>query len=132
VIRAKHICNPKVLRLSLHRVDTSILQHALIGYQAERIKIDQKIAEIEALLNGKQKSSANKRPLRKRRRLSAAARARIATAQKERWAKFRKQESEAPATKQVRKRVASPEVRKKRIAALAKARAAKAAKKAAA
>jgi len=112
-------------------MDTSILQHALIGYQAERAKIDEKIAEIEALLNGKQKSSTNKRPLRKRKALSAAARARIAAAQKERWAKFRKQESKAAATKQVRKKAVSPEVRKKRIAALAKARAAKAAKKAA-
>ena len=33
-------------------MDTSTLQMALIGYQAERYKIKEKIAEIRAQLNG--------------------------------------------------------------------------------
>jgi hypothetical protein len=60
--------------------------------------------------------------------MSAAARRHIIEAQKKRWAEFRKQE--AAKAKPNRKPV-SGEVMKKRLAALAKARSARAAKRAA-
>jgi hypothetical protein len=70
-------------------IDTSLLRMALIGYEAERENIEQKIAEIQALLNGRphRATTAVAPP---RRRMSAAAKKRIAAAQKKRWAAYRK------------------------------------------
>ena len=83
-------------------VDTSLLQAALIGYEAERQKIQEKIAEIQRQLNGRGRgrragasapdSPASNRP---RRTMSAAARKRIAAAQKARWAAYRKKQNAA-------------------------------------
>lgn len=78
--------------------DVSVLEMALVGYQIERQKIDDKIKEIQAQLKG-QKSSAPSvaaapasAPAKKRRTLSPAARKRIALAQKKRWAEHRKKQ----------------------------------------
>ena len=73
--------------------DLTTLQMALVGYQMERQKIDDRIREIQAKLKGKHvvlpSASAEKRPAVKR-VLSADARRRIAAAQKKRWAEHRK------------------------------------------
>jgi hypothetical protein len=67
---------------------------ALVGYQVERQKIDDKIRQIQGQLGGKQGPAATagaaKKAGRKKRVLSAAARARIAAAQRKRWAEHRK------------------------------------------
>jgi hypothetical protein len=74
-----------------------MLQMALIGYQHERQRIDEKINEIEARLKGKSSAPAAEpaakaaKPGRVKRVLSAAARKRIGAAQKKRWAEHRKQ-----------------------------------------
>ncbi|MSV27950.1 MAG: hypothetical protein EXQ52_04285 [Bryobacterales bacterium] len=72
---------------------------ALIGYEREKEKIDSKIAEIRAMLGGTkaaarsdQKGSAA--PARKKRVLSEAARKRISTAQKKRWAEHKRSKGE--------------------------------------
>ncbi len=72
--------------------DLTILRMALIGYQAEKRKIETKIAEIEAQLKGTHISAAAPAgtPGKQKRVLSAAARARIAAAQRKRWAEHRK------------------------------------------
>jgi len=74
--------------------DLTTLQMALVGYQMERQKIDDQIRRIEAQLKGKRVplSSAAAAPAKPaaRRVLSVAARARIAAAQKKRWAEHRK------------------------------------------
>lgn len=75
--------------------DQTTLQMALVGYQLERQRIEEKITEIQAQLGqgrgrlaagraAKQESAPRKRVL------SAAARRRIAAAQKKRWAEHRK------------------------------------------
>jgi hypothetical protein len=73
--------------------DLTTLQMALVGYQLERQKIDDRIREIQAKLKGKHvampSTSAEKKPAVKR-VLSAEARKRIAAAQKKRWAEHRK------------------------------------------
>lgn len=73
--------------------DLTTLQMALVGYQIERDKIEEKIREIQSQLRGKRipmpSGTAARRPATKR-VLSAAARARIAAAQKKRWAEHRK------------------------------------------
>ena len=116
------------------QIDGSILEMALVGYQAERGKIEEKMAEIRQRL-GKGPAAtaapATTGEAAPKRNISVAARKRIAAAQKKRWREFhaRQQESAKPkAVKQARKTV-SPDVTQKRLAALAKARAAKAAKK---
>lgn len=70
-----------------------MLQMALIGYQHQKQKIDEKIHEIEARLKGKSSAAATAagKPAKVKRVLSAAARKRIGAAQKKRWAEHRKQ-----------------------------------------
>jgi hypothetical protein len=73
--------------------DTTTLQMALVGYQIEKEKIEEKIRELSSLLKGKRiappPSAENKIPGVKR-ELSAAARKRISIAQRKRWAEHRK------------------------------------------
>jgi hypothetical protein len=79
--------------------ELTTLQMALIGYQVERQKIDDKIGQIQAQLGGKlapaRSTGAAKSAGRPKRVLSAAARARIAAAQKKRWAEHRKRQAAA-------------------------------------
>jgi hypothetical protein len=75
--------------------DLTTLQMALVGYQIEKQKIDDKIKEIEAQLKSKRgpassASVATKKAAGNRRVLSPAARRRIAAAQKKRWAEHRR------------------------------------------
>jgi hypothetical protein len=76
---------------------TQLLQMALIGYAAERQKITQKIAEIQAQLNGRSRRAgtpvAPAPATRKRRPMSTSVRRRIAAAQKKRWAAYRRQKA---------------------------------------
>ncbi len=76
------------------------LQMALVGYQIERQKIEDKIKSIEAQLGGRKapQAAANGNAAdRPKRVLSAAARRRIAAAQKKRWAEHRKRLAAAKA-----------------------------------
>lgn len=68
---------------------------ALVGYEIERQKIDDKIRELRSQLKGKRINSpagagleTNHSPVK--RVLSAAARRRIAAAQRKRWAEHRR------------------------------------------
>jgi hypothetical protein len=70
-------------------IDTSLLRMALIGYEAEREKIEQKIAEIQARLKGHTPRSTPP-VVKARRKMSAAAKKRIAAAQRKRWAEYHK------------------------------------------
>lgn len=77
--------------------DLSTLQMALIGYQIERQKIDEKIREIQSRLGGRRTSigavgspGAGASKTGVKRVLSPEARKRIAAAQKKRWAEHRK------------------------------------------
>ncbi len=95
--------------------DTAMLSMALVGYEAEKKKIEQKIAELKGHIGGRSVSPLGKvakrvgRPRkdaqvesamapveqRQRKPLSSAARKRIAIAQKKRWAEHRKREAAA-------------------------------------
>jgi hypothetical protein len=79
--------------------DLTILQMALIGYQVERQKIDDKIGQIQTQLGGKRapapSAKAAKNAKRPKRVLSASARARISAAQKKRWAEHRRRQAAA-------------------------------------
>ena len=79
--------------------DPATLRMALVGYELEKQKVEEKIREIRAKL-GSGKASAGtalSEPVsagvpRRRRRLSASARKRIAEAQRKRWAEHRKKQ----------------------------------------
>ena len=79
--------------------DTSMLAMALVGYELEKKRIEDKIREIRAQIGGRKPgrpaASAPENGEPKRRRLSAAARKRIAAAQKKRWAEHRKTVAQA-------------------------------------
>ena len=77
------------------QIDKSILEAALAGLEAQKQKIDDQIAEVRRFIGGGIKRVAGPvAPVtgRKMRTMSAAAREAIATAQKKRWANFRKQQ----------------------------------------
>jgi len=70
-----------------------MLAMALVGYEVEKKKIEEKIRELRSTLAGKAagtQSPAADSEAPKRRKLSAAARKRISLAQKKRWAAQRK------------------------------------------
>jgi hypothetical protein len=70
--------------------DHALLEAALIGYQHQLDQIESKMAELRSQLGGKSPAAAAKTaavPGRKR-QMSAAARKRIAAAQKKRWAEY--------------------------------------------
>ena len=69
--------------------DLTILRMALVGYEAQREQIAQKIAGIQKQLrrtSAVRSTGGATKPIRK---MSAAARKRIAAAQKKRWAEWR-------------------------------------------
>jgi hypothetical protein len=72
---------------------------ALVGYQIERQRIDDKIRELQTQLGGQRgparPAAAENSTPSGRRPLSAAARKRISAAQKKRWAEHRKRLAQA-------------------------------------
>jgi hypothetical protein len=83
-------------------LDRSMLAMALVGYEIEKSKIEERIRGIRAQIGGK---GTGKTPIGgapeeegapvKRRKFSAAARKRMAAAQKKRWAEARKKQAGA-------------------------------------
>jgi hypothetical protein len=75
--------------------DQGTLQMALVGYEVEKERIENKIREIQAQLGtgksaGVAPAASKGEAAPKKRVLSAAARKRIAAAQRKRWAEHRK------------------------------------------
>jgi len=70
---------------------------ALVGYQVEKERIEEKIREIQGRLKGKAAPApaTAAKPAGVKRVLSPAARKRIAAAQKKRWAEHRKRLAQA-------------------------------------
>jgi hypothetical protein len=73
---------------------TDILQHALIGYRAQRQEIDTRIADLQRRLGIRAVSAENgagavRKSVKSKPRISKAGRRRIAAAMKERWRKAR-------------------------------------------
>ena len=107
---------------------TETITAAIDGYQFQKSQIDAKVAELRALLaGGSTQTAATPEPAkRKQRKMSAAGRKAISDATKKRWAAFHKAEKPAPAKKKM-----SPARKAALVASLAKARAARAAKRSA-
>jgi hypothetical protein len=112
------------------KLTSEIITAAIAGFEAQKAQIEVQIAELRALLTGDsgEADSAPAAPRRGRRKMSAAARKRIGDAQRKRWAESKKQS--VPPAKALPKTKLSPARKAALIANLAKARAARAAKRA--
>jgi len=107
------------------KLTDEIVRAAIDGFTVQKAHLNQRIAELRAMLNGgpAQPVAAAEPAPRKGRKMSAAARRRIAAAQRARWAKIRgESKPAAPArTKAAKpKRKISPEGVKRIIAATKK------------
>src|ERR1039458_5884830 len=82
------------------KLTPEIISAAIDGYEAHKVCIDSKIAELKALLpGGSIETATTPEAPSKKRKISAAARRRMALGQKARWAKIRgESETPAPAT----------------------------------
>lgn len=80
-------------RITKSMEESAFLTAALEGLEMQKVRLEAQIATVRAMLGGKKvkEPEAAAAPA-KRRKLSAAARKRIAVAQKRRWAEFRKQQ----------------------------------------
>jgi hypothetical protein len=120
------------------QIDNSVLEMALVGYNARRNEVVQKMAAIERQSGVRRKGAsaprvATKTPTadaRPKRTMTAAGKRAVRAAQKKRWAAFHaKADAKKPAKNP--KKTMSPAVKASLVANLAKARAAKAKKRAA-
>jgi hypothetical protein len=123
-------------RQAKSKVDSTILEMAIVGYQSEIEKISAKIADIKTQLGqhgpGRPKATAtgtDHTGPQKRRTISKAGRARIAAAQRARWAAQKRQQAQPSQPAKPKKRKLSAaglkairEATKKRWAAYRKAR----------
>ena len=102
--------------------NAEIIQAAIEGLQTRKQHIDARIAELRGMLNGSKSEPASADGSKGRRTMSAAARKRIAEAQRKRWAAVKKgvvPKAVAPAPKKA-KRHLSPEGRRRIIEATKK------------
>jgi hypothetical protein len=80
------------------KLDNDMLTAAIEGLQAHKKRIDEQIAEVRQRMTGvRAEPAATPEPGRKRRKVSAAGRKRMAEAQRKRW-EARKQSGAAPKT----------------------------------
>ena len=110
-----------------------IIEAAILGFESQREKLAQQVAELRAMLDGgPSATAATPEPAkRKRRKMSAAGRKAIADAQRKRWAASKEAaKPSAPAAAPKPKRKLSKARKAALVANLAKARAARAAKRA--
>ena len=69
-----------------------IITAAIDGFEAQKKRIDAQIADLrEALTGSGPNGAAASEPVRRKRKMSAAARKRIADAQRKRWAAARRE-----------------------------------------
>jgi hypothetical protein len=93
------------------KLTPEIITAAILGFEEQKRHIDTKIAQLRAMLSGGpvEPASSLEAPKRKRRKMSAAARARIAEAQRRRWAASKKMSQPAtpPAAPKPKRRLSA-------------------------
>ena len=111
------------------KLTTEVLNAAVLGFEAQKRRIDEQIAEIRQTLGGGPKTNtATQEAPRPKGKVSAAARRRMAAAQRKRWAAIKAQYQ--PAQSAVKKSPTAKKAgRKKAVAKKAVKAAVKAAKK---
>lgn len=126
--------------LMRRQIDNAVLEMALVGYNAKRDEIVEKMADIERQLGVLRKGASPPRvaaqaptAAKPKRTMSAAGKRAIRAGVKKRWAAFHAKAAVKPAKQSAKKpkRTMSPAVKARLAANLAKARTAKAHKRAA-
>jgi len=109
------------------KLNAEIVNAAIAGFEQQKLRIDAQISELRAMLDGsaREPASTTVPTSRKRRKMSAEGRARIAAAQKARWAKVRGEFEPVKAEPAKPKRRLSAAGRRNIVAALKKRWAAK-------
>jgi len=81
------------------KLNRNVIEAAIVGFEHQKTEIDSQIAELRSMLTGSTPTAAApEAPATKRKKFSAAARRKMALAQKARWAKIRgESEPAAPA-----------------------------------
>jgi len=97
-----------------------IITAAIEGFESQKARIDSQIAELRAMLNGRQPTAAAAPQTTKRSTMSAAGRKRIAEAQRKRWAAIKGASEPAMTQPPKRRRRLSPAGRAAIVAALKK------------
>jgi len=119
--------------MPVSKLNSTIIEAAIIGFEHQKTQIDSQIAELRAMLNGSTPTvtATPEAPAPKRKKFSAAAIQRMREAQQRRWARVKGEATPqlpAPAQPQKPQRKLSAAAKAKLVANLKKARAAKAAK----
>jgi hypothetical protein len=96
------------------KLTSEILAAAIVGFEAQKKQLDFQIAELRQMLNPASTNGAVAEPTRPHRKLSAAARRRIAAAQRKRWAEIRHMAGAARTTTKVS---SAPAKKKQRLSA---------------
>ena|ERR1019366_6543424 len=75
------------------KLTAEILHAAIVGFEQQKVRIDAQIADLRAMLPGgpTEPAATHEAPTGKRRKRSAAARKRMADAQRKRWAESKGQ-----------------------------------------
>ena len=78
--------------MTTQKLTKPIIEAAILGFESQREKLAQQVAELRAMLDGGPSATAAtpEAPKRKRRKMSAAGRKAIAEAQRKRWAASKK------------------------------------------
>ena len=102
------------------KLSPEIIAAAIAGFESQRQHIDSQIAELRAMLNGARPHTVAAAHHGQRRKVSAAARKRMAEGQQRRWAAAKGLSEAATITSPKRKRRLSPAGRAAIVAALKK------------
>jgi hypothetical protein len=118
--------------MPISKLNRTVIEAAIVGFEAQKTQIDIQIGELRAMLSGGpvEAAATPEAPAPKRKKFSAAARRKMAEAQKARWAKIKGESgpsASAPAALLKAKRKLSAATKAKLVANLKRARAAKAA-----
>jgi hypothetical protein len=100
------------------KLSDDLISAALEGFEAQKRRLDEQIRELRGMLGSNGAKSAEPATVqrgRKRRRMSADARRRIAEAQRKRWASLRGESGSAPAKQAVRSKRRLSAAGRKRI-----------------
>src|ERR1035437_9328798 len=91
-------CHEALLYMPKKTLPPEILSAALLGLEAQRQRVESQIADVRRLIGAGAVPPAAKqrRSLRSRGKMSAAARKRIQEAQKKRWAAYHKAQEASP------------------------------------
>jgi hypothetical protein len=136
MVRTYNFNRVRLIHMPTQKLIAEILTAAIEGFEAQKRQIDEQIAQVRQILDGgrSEPAATPEVPKVKRRKMSAAARKRIAEAQRRRWAESKRtSETAAPSEAPKRKkrklsaagRRAIAEATKKRWAAFHAAKEAK-------